>query len=119
MLILPSYGEGFPLVIQESLACGTPVITSADTAAGGPDTPGLIIPVSASPPPQHLADWANALNQLLDASPESQNSLRDGAAAFAHSEWDWDQLADRYLTRIGELCPGRTCNKPPFTQASP
>lgn len=103
VLILPSYGEGFPLVIQESLACGTPVITSADTAMGGPTEPDIILSIPHNPAAPCLSDWMNALTRLLDAPATSREALRNKASAFAHAEWNWDHVAENYFECIVEL----------------
>ncbi|MBX3043675.1 MAG: glycosyltransferase family 4 protein [Candidatus Kapabacteria bacterium] len=37
VLILPSYGEGFPLVVQEGIACGIDLIVSSEIVESEPD----------------------------------------------------------------------------------
>ena len=101
VLILPSYGEGFPLVVQESLACGTPSIISAETAAGAPAFPRAIRAVPYSPATSEPAEWLAALELLLSATDMAE--IRQDAADFAAREWDWNQLAGKYTDLFKRL----------------
>jgi glycosyltransferase involved in cell wall biosynthesis len=95
LLVLPSIGEGFPLVVQEAMACGTPAMVSEETAAGAPQARPLLItePLSAE-------RWAARIRALL-ASPAELTALRPRVAAFAREHWSWELCARRYAELFG------------------
>jgi glycosyltransferase involved in cell wall biosynthesis len=49
VLVLPSTGEGLPLVLQEAMACGLASILNAETAAADDRLDGLVDPVLLDP----------------------------------------------------------------------
>ena len=91
LFVLPTSQENFGLVLAESMACGTPVVTTRGTdiwreleAAGGTIT-------TAEP-----ADLAAAIGKLLDDPADLQVRGRRGRA-WVFDTLDPDRLGDAYL----------------------
>jgi glycosyltransferase involved in cell wall biosynthesis len=96
VLVLPSIVEGRALVQQEALACGLPIIVSAN--AGGEDLvieglTGFVVPVRS---PQSIAEKLAWLADHRDALEE----MRPACMAKA-SEYTWKSYASRILGSLG------------------
>lgn len=98
LLVLPSDYEGLPTIVLESMACGTPVLATSVGAV-----PDLIIDgktgfLMGNNSPECIAEnVTRALN-----SPDL-NLISQEAYTFAHSEYDYSVLMQRYADIISEL----------------
>ncbi|MBK5648277.1 MAG: glycosyltransferase family 4 protein [Acinetobacter sp.] len=95
ILLLPSHGEGFPLVVQEAMATGLAPVISDETASSLPDIEDHVYnaPVDRSNP-RLIEQWSALIDRALAAEQDGLRSI--SRAKFAKKHWSWDHCAEKY-----------------------
>jgi glycosyltransferase involved in cell wall biosynthesis len=101
LLLLPSSGEGFPLVVQEALCCGTGVLSTEEVASACPEAAPMI---RTCPTPRHgdsIDCWAKALDEALSDGDDVDG--RQARSQAARAMWSWEDCARRYMELFAEV----------------
>lgn len=96
LLILPSSGEGLPLVVQEALCCGAGVLSTDEVASACPEAAALI---RSRPVPRVHDDtdnWAATLREVLDDAEYLAESAREERSRVARQLWSWERCITSY-----------------------
>ncbi|MEI5689064.1 MULTISPECIES: glycosyltransferase family 4 protein [Sphingomonas] len=101
LLLLPSVGEGFPLVVQEALASGLRVLCGTDTAHADPNARVWInhADIDLADPVGTAERVATAIDRLPAGAPPAE------MAAQAARCYSWPGMAAAVAAAIGDLTP--------------
>lgn len=93
------YGEGFPNVIGEAMACGVPCVV---TESG--DAPFVVGDTGYIVPPGKNAALADAIINLLNLGPDERHALGLRARQRIIENFDIQQIAEKYASFYETLC---------------
>jgi len=100
LLIHPSIGEGVTLVVQEAMACGTPVVLNEESLYGLAEEVKKHIFISSYPA-------TDALEKVIVVTLENRQKLeelRETVRNYAVQKMSWKRVSREYLSLLETLC---------------
>lgn len=94
-----AYGEGFPNVIGEAMACGVPCVV---TDVG--DTPRLVGETGRLVPPENSRKLASAWRELLEMGREARTNLGKRARRRIITDFSMAAMVAKYENLYTDLC---------------
>jgi glycosyltransferase involved in cell wall biosynthesis len=99
LLVLPSVGEGLPLVVQEALALGLAVIGGADLLDADPWLRGRMsgVHVDSGNHEETVRQWRMEIERIRQLSP------RPNHANETRDRYSWSSVSRQYMTLVCSL----------------
>lgn len=94
-LLLPSVGEGYPLVVQEAMATGLTVFCDMGSARADPDAENFLVGTAIDL--RHPMGSARRLAENIQKHPLTRCAE---AAEYARSQYNWDRNAEWIESRL-------------------